>query len=215
MENISKVEEMMKTQLVNRFNALICEFLQKLIETYPHNEIGLKTMSNSIQLAILVSPSIIFSEFHSSVTPAMRSLINKRDASLFQMPEVKANKTLSSMCIDENWAITPGDTREVIWSYLEALIGLTTVLDTLQFTNGQMADLETKIKTTVDGITKEYKNKGGVIEKENLPEVVEKMANGLGIDYTEVKKAITQLDTSTLDEELAAVFELLTEQLTI
>ena len=63
MENISKVEEMMKTQLVNRFNALICEFLQKLIETYPHNEIGLKTMTNSLQLAILVSPSVIFSEF--------------------------------------------------------------------------------------------------------------------------------------------------------
>ena len=202
----------MKTQVVHRFNVSICEFIQKLISTYPHNEMGLKAVSSSLQLAILVSPSVVFSEFQTSVTPAMRSLISKHDVSLFKMPEVKANKTLSSMCIEENWTITPDDTRDVIWSYLEALVSLTTVLDVLQHTDGHLVDLETKMKTTIDEINKEYENKGVAMEKKDLPKVVEKVVSSLGIDYTEAKKAISQLDTSTLDKDLAAVFELLTGQ---
>lgn len=122
MAAIAEVNVSIKAQLADKFNVLIGEFVRKLISTFPANELHLKTVYNKLLLPIAITPTVPIEQFFAVIQP-FNNLIEGK-ASEFFTTHASSISMFADMDMKSNWDASPEDTREAIWSYMNALLAL-------------------------------------------------------------------------------------------
>lgn len=110
-----------KDALLKQFNRLASEFMGKLIETYPHDSKELRIVHKCVLLSFKANKSLLIKKFHDFMeTDDTRAMITTHQDKFF---EQRASQLLIFKGIDmtHNWSLTPQDTKNAIWSYLEIL----------------------------------------------------------------------------------------------
>ena len=204
MNKVQEMQELVREQLYSRFNIILSEFILSLIETYPHDASKLRKTYNKLQLVLIATPYLPLDEFATHVTPEIDTLITDNNETLFELDDIKSNQMMKDLCILSNWAITPDDTKEVIWTYLSAFSNLSTTFNGIaSHASVELDNIPDTIRKVSEDIICELETNGRSVEEIKMPELFMSVAKKLGVDCDD-------FDMSTFDEDLQSVHDMLT-----
>jgi len=200
MSTVLEITKTVREEIVTRFNAILGEFVRKLILTYPGDELALKTVYNKLLLAMSASKSIVISKYI-EFGHQYHALIEARDDSLF-LEHAASIPVFDGVDMKENWNVTPVDTKIAIWSYMETLHRLSTSYERVDYKGDVDVITESmnKMASLSSDMLDDFKSKHNRAPTENddVSEYSVEVADRLGLDLS----CLADLDVSAIENQI-------------